>query len=279
MANSAVKAILEPEVGSGVADLVECAEAAHAVATARGRKRWFKDLHVDFRESADICAVFAGHWTHLTQAFVTGRAGEGQIEAAEDFFRSYESPSTFHVCERRARLVQLLLSRRYRRISTAAVLIQRLTKSRPPPVATTAGVTSHASRPAWIRIVSEGFIGRELERNAPELEIGGIVASMPDAKLYHASDGEGEGAAAALALYRRTAILFCDATAPSSRGRGLHAALIGARVRDAARLGCEIATATAVPDSASYRNYLRAGFTEAYQRVTLQSLDTISRTR
>ena len=77
MANSAVKAVLEPEAGSGVADLVECAEAAHAVGTARGRKRWLKDLHVDFRGSADICAVFAGHWTHLTQAFVTGRAGEG----------------------------------------------------------------------------------------------------------------------------------------------------------------------------------------------------------
>jgi GNAT superfamily N-acetyltransferase len=64
-----------------------------------------------------------------------------------------------------------------------------------------------------------------------------------------------------------------DATLPHSRGRGAQAALIAARLSDAASNGCSYVTSETAASGAggtdpSFRNYQRMGFCCAYERYT-----------
>lgn len=75
-----------------------------------------------------------------------------------------------------------------------------------------------------------------------------------------------------------------DATAPEARGQGAQSALIAARVRDAATLGCRYVTAetaigTTEREDPSMRNYRRLGFLPAYERMTYIALGRVGSRR
>lgn len=64
--------------------------------------------------------------------------------------------------------------------------------------------------------------------------------------------------------------LLCGATTlASARRRGVQAALLTARLRDASRAGCSLAVVTTAPGSLSQRNAERQGFALAYVRAIL----------
>lgn len=67
-------------------------------------------------------------------------------------------------------------------------------------------------------------------------------------------------AAAALSLHADVAVLGGATTLPDHRGSGAQLALLQHRLRVAAALGANLATATAAPESPSARNLSRAGF-------------------
>jgi GNAT superfamily N-acetyltransferase len=58
-------------------------------------------------------------------------------------------------------------------------------------------------------------------------------------------------------------------TAPAHRRRGVQAALLSARLADAAAAGCDIAVVTTLPGSKSQQNAQRQGFDLLYTRATL----------
>jgi GNAT superfamily N-acetyltransferase len=59
------------------------------------------------------------------------------------------------------------------------------------------------------------------------------------------------------------------ATSPAHRRRGIHTALISARLADAAAHGCDIAVITVQPGSKSQQNAQRRGFDLLYTRGVL----------
>ena len=59
------------------------------------------------------------------------------------------------------------------------------------------------------------------------------------------------------------------ATAPAHRHRGVHTALLSARLADAAGAGCDIAVITTQPGSRSQHNAQRRGFDILYTRAIL----------
>jgi GNAT superfamily N-acetyltransferase len=77
------------------------------------------------------------------------------------------------------------------------------------------------------------------------------------------ADGE-PAAAAALLVRERVGFLATAATRPSSRRRGLQAALIAARMRAAGDAGCDLVSALAEFGSGSQRTLERAGLAVAY---------------
>jgi GNAT superfamily N-acetyltransferase len=73
-------------------------------------------------------------------------------------------------------------------------------------------------------------------------------------------------AAATLFIHDDVAGLYTDSVRFEHRGRGLHAALIAARLADARARGCTLAICQTLEGHAAQRNMVRAGFEVAYAR-------------
>lgn len=165
-------------------------------------------------------------------------------------------------------LVAWLRARRMRRATSIAVHARRAERLDPP------GVPVRVER-----------AGRELRDTVADLCCS--VLGMPDLvrDLIAASSGQpgwrhwlayidDAPVAAALSFVDGDAAwLGWAATRPASRGRGAHAALVAARVSDAADAGCnlvstETAVSTAERPDPSFKSFERTGFRVAYERAT-----------
>jgi GNAT superfamily N-acetyltransferase len=76
-------------------------------------------------------------------------------------------------------------------------------------------------------------------------------------------------ACGSITIVRGSAGLGGAATMPQHRGKGLQTALLAYRLRLAAKSGCDLALATAVPDGQSARNLERLGFQLLYTQTVL----------
>lgn len=134
----------------------------------------------------------------------------------------------------------------------------------PPPVETSlrvVGVATAGEAAAFARIVRAGF---ELPAAVEPALAHAVDAGWT---CFLALDGDEPVAAAGLYAAEGAAYLGFAATRPESRGRGAQSALLATRIRHAAELGCDLVvteTGERRDDrpSNSYRNILRAGFTE-----------------
>jgi len=89
----------------------------------------------------------------------------------------------------------------------------------------------------------------------------------PDVTPWVAISGEQIIGTAAMLIRDRLATLFFMSTLPDQRGRGVQAALLSARLAQAASAGCDSACISAVPGGNSERNIARAGFTLIYTKL------------
>ena len=244
------------------------AESARCASVAR-RKMLGNSIVIDELMADDAIAVFAGHWTHVTQAIVlrpelTSRT----VESLERFFTAYRSLTTVHVSDAFTDAVALLRRKGYVLLGEAAVMGCDSLESI-APVQGTAMIRQKTADSDWIRTASAGFLGHE-PADESELEIGSVAASMDHTSYYLARVDGQPAACAAIFTSGSTSILFCDSTRRAFRGLGLHAQLIGVRTRAAVRNGSELIIATVQPGSPSARNYDRCGFRRLYSRLTLR---------
>jgi GNAT superfamily N-acetyltransferase len=137
----------------------------------------------------------------------------------------------------------------------------------PPDVETTLRVVPATDNDAFSRVVAAGF-----ELPAPEPGTGlGALAGREGWHLFLAYDGDEPAGAAALFAHNGVGWFGAAATLPEHRQKGAQSALLAARIERALALGLDeltVETGEYVSDrpSASYRNIVRAGFTEAYVR-------------
>lgn len=98
------------------------------------------------------------------------------------------------------------------------------------------------------------------------------LVGRPGWTTYLAWDGDVPMGVAAVYIQDGLAWFGPAATLPTYRGRGVQSALLARRIADAHTQGCRLLVAETSLDTPeqpnpSYRNMLRAGFTETYRRV------------
>ena len=111
-----------------------------------------------------------------------------------------------------------------------------------------------------------------------------VLAALPGRpgwNIYVAYAGEQPCGTGALFIDGDTSWTGFGATIPAARGRGAQSAILAARIRAAAEAGCAtITTETGVREenrpSRSYRNLLRAGFEEVYERPNWRSPEPLA---
>lgn len=170
-------------------------------------------------------------------------------------------------------VAQQLGARGYRLLGFEHVLVRPITPAdadRRP---------AHAIRhdhPDWQRILVDGFAapdGSGVPVDAYGREaIDAVMADFaraPGFQRHVALVDDAPAGAATLRIDDGIALLCGATTLPALRRRGVQAALLTARLRDACRARCDYAVLTTAPGTLSQHNATRQGFTLAYARAIL----------
>jgi GNAT superfamily N-acetyltransferase len=200
----------------------------------------------------------------------------GEIEKA---FAAYGSAVQVELAELAdPAIIALLAGRGYRLESFENVLGRNLTRGlgRVMPPGIEVRLSGDEEFGVWLDVVAEGSVhpdtqGVPWQEEFPR-EV--IIAAERDAAVagtmrYAAlRDGVIAGGAT-MRVAEGIAQLTGAATAPAHRRRGVHSALLSARLADAAAAGCDVAVITTQPGSKSHQNVQRQGFDLLYARAVL----------
>jgi len=171
-----------------------------------------------------------------------------------------------------------LTGRGYRLVSFENVLGLALTGA--PERVTPAGIEVRPSGDdefeSWLEVVAEGVAhpdsqGVPSHEEFPREVVAGAERDFAAAGVVRYAawrDGVIAGGAS-FHLSGGVAQLTGAATAPAHRRQGIQAALLSARLADAAAAGCDIAVVTTQPGSKSQQNVQRRGFDLLYTRAVL----------
>jgi GNAT superfamily N-acetyltransferase len=218
-------------------------------------------------------ACFAGVGSPMTQAMGLGLDGPVSVDdigRLEAFYNDRGSPVQVVTCPLAdPSLAAVLGSRGYRPVEFENILYLALDPADPsplPPPGIRARPISPDESDAWADALSEGFAGTV--GAPPELrEIALMILGATGATHFLAlADGTPAGGGTLFAD-ASVAFLAGSATRPSHRNRGIHTALLHARLAHARHHGCDLAVMGALPGSGSQRNVERLGFRVAYTRV------------
>ena len=225
-----------------------------------------------FLEAGGGVAFFLGPDSPLTHAVGMGLNGPvrvAELDAVEAFFRSRGARVTIDLCPLTdPAFLAALAERGYHPSEFNNVLVKPLAGMEigPAPKVRLAG---DEECDVWARTVGQGFFEQD-DLTEDEINVGRAIFSMPGARCYLAVADSGENAGGgALAVNHGLATLFADSTIARFRRQGLHLALISVRLREALAQGCDLATASTLPGSASQRNYERMGFRVVYTKIVM----------
>jgi GNAT superfamily N-acetyltransferase len=197
---------------------------------------------------------------------------DADLDALEGFYRALGEPVTVHLSPYADPSLTTALGRRdYHLTDFEQVLVRGVERgSRRAAEAGRIRVERVARDEAasWSRMVAEGFGGAEALTDAG-IAVGVTLFHAPDVTCFRAFvDGAPAGGAAVQCVSALgVAYLFAASTLPAHRQRGVQAALLEARLSHAGESGCDLATVSTVPGTASQRNVERHGFRVAYTRV------------
>jgi GNAT superfamily N-acetyltransferase len=243
---------------------VECAEA-------------LSGIRHDSGASAEVIAggvaCFAGVGSPLTQAQGVGFVGpvsNDDLDSLEAFYFDRGSPVQVIVCPLADfSLAAALGARGYRPTEFENLLYLSLDSDfnvPEPPAGIEARAAATDESGTWADVVSEGFAGTP--GVPPDLrELAKIIYMLTSATPYLAVDSGVPAGGGTVFMTEGAALLAGSAVLTKYRNRGIHSALLRARLDHARRLGCDIAFMGALPGSGSQRNVERLGFRVAYTRV------------
>lgn len=225
---------------------------------------------VSIEEVGGGWAIFHAVDSPVTQAIGIGMNGPvdpADLDRMEAFFHDHGSATVIDQCTLAdPSVLSMIHERGYVIREISHVLVRRLDQSEEFEIRPGIEIqpVTPAEYPAWARLVMQGFAGQD---DVPEEQVAMMTSSNPWAEAFFGSWDGTRGAGAAMDVHDGLATLFGDSTLVRARGHGLQLALIRHRLRRAAQLGCDLATASVVPGGVSHRNYERAGFQLLYGRV------------
>ncbi len=168
----------------------------------------------------------------------------------------------------------LLSGRGYRLVEFENVLGRQLGDE--SPLAADVEVRRADDLDTWVNVVVEGFAHPDGEGPVSHEQFPADIIERAERDLEKAGATTYialcDGAVAGGGMMRLAGViaqLSGAATAPAYRRRGVQAALLTARLAEAADAGCEIAVVTTAPGSKSQHNVQRRGFQLLYTRAIL----------
>lgn len=225
-------------------------------------------------EVGGALAMFDGVNSPVTQTFALGLNGPvpaGDLDRLEEFFFSREATVQHEVSPMAdASLLPLFQARQYQVIELTSVMWRPIDSGVRVAERHNPGLSVRPIRDdehnVWAETAALGW------SHLPELT--GYLQQLGDINTHRrrhipfiAELDREPVAAGGLVVVDGVAILAGACTVPAARRQGAQLALLEARLRHAARQGCDMAMMGAAPGSSSQRNAERQGFRIAYTRI------------
>ena len=271
---------------AALARRVELGWAWTAWASARAFGETRPEARVAVEQVGGGTSTFFGSGSQLSQA--QGLGFEGPVSGADldrldAFFDERGATPSIEVASLADPGLLPALSRRGYHVAEQTHMLVRPVHDGPefPPasldrlVVSRVGEADARARAACTAAVMKGFFDGPGEPPEGISETMDAMTAAEGASVWLARVGgvgsaEGEAAGgASLIIHEGLALLAGDATVPAHRKLGVQAALIAARLAEAARLGCDLAVACTAPGTVSQRNYERQGFRLVYVRTLM----------
>jgi hypothetical protein len=254
---------------------LERAEGHACVQYAEARRRLFPDSGAEWIECSGAYAVFDGPDSPATQTFGLALFEEvtsSSLDLIERFFLDRNAPVHHEVSPfAGVAALQMLAARNYRPIEISNVLcrpVERRTAEEQHTNAT--HIIAPEEAQLWADISARGWSHEHPELGEFLRDLGAISAARAGSLCFLAEHNGQPGAAGVLCIHDGVALFGGSATIPELRRRGLHAALMHARMSYAFDHGCNLAMIVVHPGSDSQRNAERDGFRIAYTRTKWQ---------
>jgi hypothetical protein len=186
----------------------------------------------------------------------------------EAFFEQRASSPQHDVClYAGVETLALLVERGYHPIEFSNILVQPLHDPDEPQIpGLRARICDPSEAELWIETAAAGW--SDDPDISPMIRTLGHISHHNPLMTHFIVEREGAAiAAAALAIHDGVALLAGASTVPSCRRLGAQSVVLGARLAEAYRRGCDLAMMVATPGSSSQRNAERCGFRLAYSRT------------
>ena len=227
-------------------------------------------------------ASFAGEDSPFNKVAGLGFGGVPEpatLDEIEKAFAAFAAPVQIELAQLAdPAIAGLLTGRGYRLESFENVLGHALLgeAERVMPPGVRVRPSSEEESEAWLEVVAEGSAHPDTqgvpwhEEFPREMVVGSErdMAAAGAVRYAAVRDGTIAGGAT-MRIADGVAQLTGAATAPAHRRRGVHTALLSARLADAAAAGCDVAVITTQPGSKSQQNAQRQGFDLLYTRAVL----------
>jgi GNAT superfamily N-acetyltransferase len=224
-----------------------------------------------FLSIAGGTAIFTGLGSPMTHAMGIGMSGvvpQEELERLESFYRERGSSCLIDLCPMaNDSVIAFVQNRPYRVVEFNNVLVRAVSPKEEFPSDDAFRSATAGERGLWARTISEGF-SEYMPVTDEQIQFLASISRDTVCLLGMDSSG-GVIGGAGLAIQDRTALFIGDAVLPGFRRQGWQTRLIRERLAIAHRSGCDLATVSVLPGSASHRNYERAGFQLLYMRVNL----------
>jgi GNAT superfamily N-acetyltransferase len=220
-------------------------------------------------EIAGAVVAFGGAgspFSHTVGLGMSGPVTADDLDRIEQFYRERNSPPAIDVCPLADPSLQEQIGKREYRIAEFNNVLVRTVDASLMHGEACARVAAREECDLWMRTIFRGFFERE-EMTTAEAELTAILFQAPLSVPWLTTVEGRPAGAAAMAIHNGLALLYGDAVLPAYRQRGLHSALIQARLAYAAERGCDLATASTFPGARSQRNYERLGFRVVYTKL------------
>lgn len=248
------------------------ARASAETAEVHGTRR--PGLGVAVAALAGGQAVFLGPGSTLSQAQglgLNGAVDDDALDRLEAFYRSRRAPVQVEVCTLAdPSLWGILGARGYRPTEPAHVLVRPIASGETwerPLAPLTIETVGESAAAAFVETVLGAFFETPAAPSDDVREDLLTTLAVPSATCWLARVSGAPAGGATASFVERVALFAGDGVLPPFRGRGVHDALLRARLDRAARLGCDLAVTCTEPGSVSQRNAERLGFRVAYARL------------